>query len=256
MVFLAAQPAVQPKNNGKTVSKKNYYAVYRGRKPGIYTRWFGEEGAYCQVNGYPKAVFKGFATRKEAEEFLKAKASAEAASKPEQQQAFLNNDPDPESIPGNKVVIHTDGGALNNPGPGGYGAVIEDGGHRRELSGGYRHTTNNRMEIMACIRALEALEKPSDVVLYSDSKYVVDAVAKGWAQRWRKNGWMRSPGKKAINADLWERLLELLSRHRVEFRWIRGHSGNPGNERCDALVRMESAKSNLPPDENYESGEV
>ena len=238
------------------MSRKNYYAVYRGRKPGIYTRWFGEEGAYCQVHGYPKAVYKGFATREEAEGFLKAKASVKAAPKTEQQQTVSPGDSGPEIIQSGKVLIHTDGGALNNPGPGGYGAVIEDGDRRRELSGGYRYTTNNRMEIMACIRALEALEKPSEVVLYSDSKYVVDAVMKGWAARWRKNGWMRSPGKKAVNADLWDRLLELLSRHRVEFRWVRGHSGNPENERCDALVRMESAKTGLPPDENYEKGGI
>ncbi len=236
------------------MASKKYYAVYRGRKPGIYIRWFGEDGAHCQVHGYPGAVYKGFATLEEAEDFFTAKASGKSApTKPKQKpQAASQGDTGPENMQHGKVVIHTDGGALNNPGPGGYGAVIDDGKSRRELSGGYRYTTNNRMEIMACIRALEALEKPSDIVLYSDSKYVVDAVMKGWAARWRKNGWMRSPGKKAINADLWERLLELLSRHRVEFRWVRGHSGDEENERCDALVRMESAKTGLPPDENYE----
>ena len=238
----------------KTGSKKKYYAVCRGRKPGIYTSWFGEDGAWAQVNGFPGAVYRGFAEKNEAEAFLRGKGRGKTASGSPQKKNPLPEAPLSSVKPGNgRIIIHTDGGALNNPGPGGYGAVIDDGETRRELSGGYRFTTNNRMELMAVIKALEALEKSSDVILFSDSKYVVDAVSKGWARKWRKNDWMRNSKDKALNPDLWERLLGLLDRHRVEFRWVRGHSGNPDNERCDELVRMESAKMGLPPDKIYEA---
>lgn len=231
--------------------KKKYYAVYKGWKPGIYDRWFGEGGAQEQVSGFSGAVYRGFPTRAEAEEFLRGKRSGKSSSKPSERTGPAEQLPGKNAGDG-RVVIYTDGGALNNPGPGGYGVVIEDGKSRRELSGGFRLTTNNRMELLACIKALEALEKPSDVILFSDSRYVVDAVSKGWAKRWRKNNWMRNGTVKALNPDLWERLLNLLERHRVEFRWVRGHAGNAGNERCDALVRMESSRRDLPPDEIYE----
>lgn len=244
----------------KQGGKKKYYAVFKGRKPGIYTSWYGDNGAFSQVNKFPGAVFEGFSTRQAAEDFLRRKQDGEDLQRrPETQQPLFENadTDDPPDEPGNaQVVIHTDGGALNNPGPGGYGAVIDDGSKRVELSGGYRRTTNNRMELMACIKALESLEAPSDVILFSDSKYVVDAVAKGWAKKWRKNGWMRNKADKALNPDLWERLLNLLDRHRVTFRWVRGHSGNLENERCDELVRMESAKADLPPDKVYEDQDV
>ncbi len=244
--------------------KKKYYAVYKGRKPGVYTSWYGDNGAFSQVNKFPGAVYEGFETRQAAEDFLRRKRSGDGSpERSEKQQVLFGKadagDPgaagDTGAAPGNgHVVIHTDGGALNNPGPGGYGAVIDDGSKRAELSGGYRRTTNNRMELMACIKALEALEAPSEVTLYSDSKYVVDAVTKGWAEKWRKNSWMRNKADKALNPDLWERLLKLLDRHRVTFRWVRGHSGNLENERCDELVRMASAKPDLPPDHAYEDG--
>lgn len=154
-----------------------------------------------------------------------------------------------------EVVIHTDGGSSGNPGPGGWGAVLEYGEHRKELSGGYRLTTNNRMELTAAIRALEALKRPCEVTLYSDSRYVVDGVEKGWARRWRSNGWKRNKkGDRAINPDLWGRLLELAETHDVDFEWVRGHAGHDENERADELVREEWAKGeDLPPDEFYES---
>jgi ribonuclease HI len=155
-----------------------------------------------------------------------------------------------------KVLIFTDGGAIGNPGPGGYGAVLRYNGHRRELSGGYRLTTNNRMELMACIKALEALKFQCSVVLYSDSRYVVDGVTKGWAERWRASEWRRNGGDKAENVDLWSRLLDLCDRHEVEFRWVEGHTGNPDNERCDQLAREAARQADLPPDRAYEAGET
>ena len=150
-----------------------------------------------------------------------------------------------------EVTIHTDGACLGNPGPGGYGVILDYQGRRKELSGGYRLTTNNRMELLAAIVGLEALNRPCDVTLYSDSNYVVEAVSKGWAARWRRNGWMRNKREAAVNPDLWEQLLNLLERHNAEFRWVRGHSGNPDNERCDRLASEAARQDNLPEDPGY-----
>ena len=137
-----------------------------------------------------------------------------------------------------KVTIYTDGACSGNPGPGGYGVVLLHKSHRKELSGGEAQTTNNRMEIMAAIIGLEALKEPCQVALYSDSKYVVDAIKEGWALRWRQNNWMRNKKDPALNPDLWERLLTLLTKHEVTFNWVKGHAGNPENERCDVLARQ------------------
>ncbi|MFW5635398.1 MAG: ribonuclease HI [Thermodesulfobacteriota bacterium] len=239
------------------MAKKKYYAVAKGRKPGIYTAWFGGNGAQVQITGFPGAVYKGFQTRKEAEAFMDApppagryknrnsSRSGTASSARKTPKPGIDSDSD-------AIIIYTDGGALNNPGPGGYGAVILENGRRRELSGGFRLTTNNRMELTACIEGLKALEKPSRVKLFSDSKYVVDGLTKGWAQRWRKNDWMRTRKDRAENADLWAELLDLYETHDVEMHWVKGHAGVPENERCDQLVRMESAKPDLPPDRIYE----
>ncbi|MGC9356895.1 MAG: ribonuclease HI [Anaerolineae bacterium] len=150
------------------------------------------------------------------------------------------------------VVIYTDGGALGNPGPGGYGVVLKYGEHRRELSGGFRLTTNNRMELLAAIKGLEALKQPCDVTLYTDSKYVINGITKGWAARWRANNWMRNRKDKALNPDLWGRLLELCETHKVTFVWVKGHSGVEENERCDELVKTEAQREDLPPDQYYE----
>lgn len=152
-----------------------------------------------------------------------------------------------------RITIHTDGACLGNPGPGGYGITLQSGARRGELSGGYRLTTNNRMELMGPIKALQALNQPSRVILHSDSRYVVDAVKKGWAKKWRANDWMRNKKVRAVNPDLWVLLLDLLEEHEVEFRWVRGHAGNSENERCDHLA-VEAAKGrNLPRDEGYEA---
>jgi len=136
-----------------------------------------------------------------------------------------------------KVTIYTDGACSGNPGPGGYGTVLIHGEYRKELSGGEAQTTNNRMEIMAVIIGLEALKQPCEVALYSDSRYVVDAIEKGWVTRWKQNNWMRNKKEAALNVDLWERMLPLLDVHKVAFHWVKGHAGHPENERCDELAR-------------------
>ena len=154
------------------------------------------------------------------------------------------------------VEIHTDGACLGNPGPGGYGVVLRYGDHRKELSGGYRRTTNNRMELLAVIKALEALTQPCQVILHSDSRYVVDAMERGWAKQWQANGWRRNRQEKALNPDLWETLLQLCDRHEVEFRWVRGHSGNAENERCDRLAAQAAKQPDLPADPGYRQGRI
>lgn len=152
-----------------------------------------------------------------------------------------------------RITIYTDGACTGNPGPGGYGVVLIYDDHRRELSGGYRLTTNNRMELLGPIRGLEALNQTCRVTLYSDSQYVVHGVEKGWAQRWRSRGWMRNKREQAVNPDLWERLLNLCEQHHVEFRWVRGHNGDVENERCDQLAVQAAHGADLLVDEGYES---
>ena len=134
------------------------------------------------------------------------------------------------------VEIFTDGACSGNPGPGGWGAVLRYGGREKELSGGEADTTNNRMELTACIAALSALKEPCKVSLTTDSQYVFNGITKGWAASWKKNGWRKADKKTALNSDLWEELLRLSSIHDVTFHWIKGHAGHPENERCDRLA--------------------
>ena len=141
-----------------------------------------------------------------------------------------------------QVTMYTDGACSGNPGPGGWGAILEWNGREKELSGGERETTNNRMELSGVIFALSALKEPCAVDLYTDSKYVFDAVDKGWVYTWRKNGWRKADKKPALNVDLWERLLPLLETHRVTWHWVKGHAENEKNNRCDALAVAQSKK--------------
>lgn len=152
-----------------------------------------------------------------------------------------------------QITVFTDGACIDNPGPGGYGAVLLSGRHRKELSGGFRHTTNNRMELMAAIVALESLKFPCHVTLYSDSALLVRAMEEGWLQKWQKKGWKR--GKKwVLNADLWQRLDAARRQHEVTFIWIKGHAGNRGNERADFLSMQAAQGSDLAVDTAYEAG--
>ena len=139
-----------------------------------------------------------------------------------------------------QVEIYTDGACSGNPGPGGWGAILRCGGHVKELCGGEASTTNNRMELTALIEALSALRYPCRVTVYSDSKYVIDALKLGWAKKWKANGWMRSKKEKALNPDLWDKLLALVEQHEVELVWVKGHAGHPENERCDQMAVEQS----------------
>ena len=140
------------------------------------------------------------------------------------------------------VTLYTDGACSGNPGPGGWGAILEYQGTEKELSGGEAETTNNRMELTAVIEGLSALKEACIVELYSDSKYVIDGLSKGWAVSWRKNNWRKADKKPALNPDLWEKLLNLVEQHQLHYHWVKGHAENPKNNRCDQLAVAESKK--------------
>lgn len=226
--------------------KKKFYAIATGRKPGIYTSW---PDAQAQVMAFTGARYKGFASRAEAEDWLKnpiypgpVSNIKTSKAKPATAKAFKEG----------KIVIYTDGGARFNPGPGGFGIVMIEDGKRLEFSGGYRLTTNNRMELMGCIVALRQLKQMTKTVtLYSDSQYVVNGITKGWAKNWRKNGWVKSDKQPAVNPDLWAELLQLTEGLNIDFRWVKGHAGNEFNERCDELAVSSATQSNLPEDKGY-----
>jgi len=230
---------------------RKYYAVARGRHPGIYTAWFGAAGAEAQIRNYPGARYKGFASIDEARAWMEGPGQARTPAR--QKASPPPPAAGPPGDPAEGVLIYTDGACSGNPGPGGYGAVILEGERRTEIAQGYRLTTNNRMELLACIAALESLTGPGPAVLHSDSSYVVNGMGKGWARKWRASGWMRTRDEKAKNADLWARLLELCDRRPVRFVWVRGHAGHPENERCDALATGAAAGPRLKRDPEYES---
>jgi ribonuclease HI len=239
---------------------QTYYAVAKGRRPGIYTAWFGPGGAEELIRGFSGAVYKRFASLSEAERWLENPISAMAVSekitsptgsairKPQ------IADGDKELNIKGKIVVYTDGGCRGNPGPGGYGVIIIAGEKRIELAEGFRLTTNNRMELMACLAALKALITPADVILHSDSRYVINGISKGWARKWRANNWMRTRSEAAENSDLWAQLLDLCDSHRVRFVWVRGHAGQTENERCDELAGAAAVGSNLKEDLAYVQG--
>jgi ribonuclease HI len=246
------------------MSKRKFYAVVEGRQPGLYDEWFGADGAEAQIKGYANAVYKSFQSRMEAEQWY-----AKIAGEPPPYSAITPNAAEDEAyqdylvlhqeaLATGKVVMYTDGGCLRNPGPGGYGTVLLFQERRKELSGGFAHTTNNRMELMACIAGLRALKRKNTVVIFSDSSYVVDGIQKGWARRWRDNGWRRGSNEDATdvkNADLWKELLELTEFHVVTLIQVRGHAGVPENERCHQLAAVVMRKARLPVDVGFVSGE-
>lgn len=149
-----------------------------------------------------------------------------------------------------KVHIYTDGSCLGNPGPGGYGIVIEYDEHKKELSAGYKLTTNNRMEMLAAIKGLEALKRPCDIILTTDSQYLRQGI-QSWIHNWKKNGWRTSAKKPVKNADLWQALDHAVQRHNIRWDWVKGHNGHPQNERCDELARAAAESSNLQDDTGF-----
>ena len=228
------------------MAPKKYYAIAVGRKPGIYTNW---PAAQAQVIGCPGAKYKGFPSRAQAEAWLKKPVYSKSTVKKTRPVRPSNSDTSPAT---GEVTIYTDGGARYNPGPGGYGIVLIYNGEQKELSGGYKLTTNNRMELMGCIVALRELEhRDKPIKLYSDSQYVVNGIVKGWAKSWRKKGWIKSDKKPAVNPDLWAELLDLVEDLDITFIWVKGHAGNPMNERCDELAVASARQDGLPVDVGY-----
>jgi len=150
------------------------------------------------------------------------------------------------------IDLFSDGGAEPNPGKGGYGVILSWNGIRKELSQGYTMTTNNRMELLGVITGLEKIKRKSYVNVYTDSRYVIDGIENGWAKKWKANNWYRNKKEKAINIDLWERLLELVSQHEVKFNWVKGHNGHPENERCDYLATQAMKSDSLLEDEGFD----
>ncbi|TKB24464.1 ribonuclease HI [Desulfopila sp. IMCC35006] len=229
---------------------KKYYAVAVGRSTGIYTDWATAEK---QVKGFAAAKFKSFPTRAEAEAWL-ANPVYQKKERPGESRQEPYAKPAPQPCDPEAIIVYTDGGSINNPGPGGYGVVIETDGTRRELSGGFRHTTNNRMEMMAAIVALRELRRcGKKIILFSDSSYLVNGIKKGWAKKWRTRGWQKSDGQPVLNIDLWRELLDLLEGVDVSFNWVKGHAGNELNERCDRLAVAAARQSDMVTDVVYEA---
>ena len=228
-----------------------YYAVAVGRCSGIYTDWATAEK---QVKGFAAAKFKSFPTKAEAEAWLENPVyQKQLESKSGQQSVGAAQQPQRQCDP-DSIIVYTDGGSINNPGPGGYGVVIETDGNRQELSGGFRCTTNNRMEMMAAIVALRELQNcGKKICLFSDSSYLVNGITKGWAKKWRSKGWRKSDGQPVLNVDLWKELLSLIDGADVSFNWVKGHAGNELNERCDRLAVASARQPDMPIDVVYET---
>ena len=212
---------------------KKFYAVKRGRKTGLFTVW-----AECaaQVKGFQGAVYKGFMTEEEARAWL---GGADARTEQPRAAAEMAE----PSAPDADYIIHTDGSCLRNPGgAGGWAAVIETAatGAVEEKSGGDPETTNNRMELTAALMALSAVPEGARVALYTDSQYLKNAFTKFWLPAWKKRGWKKADGEPVLNQDLWVQLDAAFAARQVQFHWVKGHAGNPRNERCDALARAEA----------------
>ena len=214
---------------------KKFYAVKCGRKPGLYTVW---SECAAQVKGVQGAVYKGFMTEKEARAWLgAAEARTEHTRAAAETAETAASDAD--------YIIHTDGSCLRNPGgAGGWAAVIETAatGAVEERSGGAPETTNNRMELTAALMALSTVPEGARVALYTDSQYLKNAFTKFWLPAWKKRGWKKADGEPVLNQDLWVQLDAAFAARHVQFHWVKGHAGDPRNERCDALARAEAER--------------
>lgn len=243
------------------MAKKKFYAVVVGRKPGIYDQWFGEDGAEIQVNGLENAVYKSFQSHAEAEiwyrERSKNKEIPSHLTEPVADDANDYFSIHQQAMADGHILIYTDGGCAGNPGKGSYGVVMLYKDRRKELSGGYQLTTNNRMELMGCIAALQSVKQQRPITIFSDSAYVIDAMQKGWAKRWKQQGWQRNDQKHGLqpvkNADLWQELLALCDQHDVRFIKVRGHAGSAENDRCHDLATQALQRDDLPQDQGYEA---
>lgn len=246
------------------MTKRKYYAVVRGKRPGIYDTWDGPQGAKAQVESFPQAVYKSFPTESTAEQWYRERGGpipiAHVRSlppPPPASAAFPAGLAPEDQLLAGRVVIFTDGACTGNPGPGGYGVVLRYRDTVRELSGGFARTTNNRMEMLAMVEALASLQGQPAITLYSDSSYVIDALQKGWAVRWRRDGWQRTgdAGREDVkNVDLWQRLLPLYEQHDVTLVQVKGHAGIADNERCDQLAVAAAQRRGLPPDPGFAAG--
>ncbi len=238
---------------------KSIYIVIKGHQPGVYTQWDGSDGANAQVEGFAGAVYRGFYNREEAANWLKSQPShlltpplQRWLKEQSNQNADTLKDRVQDILQKGGIVIFIDGSSLGNPGRGGYGALIIDNQGQREISGGFRRTTNNRMELYACIAALESLRHPSAVLVITDSAYLYRATSEGWLNRWARSGWKGRDGKLVENIDLWQRLFRLCQTLPIEFYWIKGHNSTIENERCDRLATSAAQQPHLPEDTGYQ----
>lgn len=219
------------------MAKRKFYVVWRGHQEGIFDSW-----AECKskIDGFKGAKYKSFPTFEEAKSAFEHGSETKIASN-KSRDKDVNKQHIEDLLNAGKVVIFTDGGALGNPGVGGYGVVmrfrIKDKTYLKELKKGFRETTNNRMELLGVIDALKSMKDPSkEIELFSDSKYVVDAITKKWARSWQSKGWVKSNKEKAKNIDLWEDFLSIEDSYNVNYNWVKGHAGIAENERCDELA--------------------
>jgi len=229
----------------KILMAQKFYAVAKGIKPGIYNSW---AEAKIQIDGFSGAIFKSFASMAEAKDWIEKNSDKKILSNKKE-----SHSTDTHSHKSDEIIIYTDGGSSCNPGPGGYGIVMIYKETIKEISGGFRLTTNNRMELMGVIVALRTLkQRDHKVTIYTDSSYVVNGITKGWAKSWRKNNWIKSDKQKAVNSDLWGPLLDLIEPLNINFIWVKGHAGNKYNERCDELAVSAAKGKDLPVDKGYE----
>ena len=223
------------------MAKQKFYVVWEGVTPGVYTSW---TDCQLQIKGYEGAKYKSFDTREEAERALATSPYAYIGKNAKKKSEKVSSETLPACVIDNSLAV--DAACSGNPGPGGWGAILRfrtaQKVYEKELSGGEANTTNNRMEMTALLEALRQLKEPCAIDLYSDSKYVIDSLQKGWARGWRARGWKKADKSPALNPDLWAPLLAESEKHEITYHWLKGHAGHPENERCDRMAVEQSKK--------------